>query len=73
MDLKMNKKLKKIYEEFENLLIGHKVKVYLTKDSLMTEKYFKETYMNYNKFKEIKNKHDQMNLVNYFQSFRINI
>ena len=73
MDLKMNKKLKKIYEEFENLLIGHKVKVYLTKDSLMTEKYFKETYMNYNKFKEIKNKHDPMNLVNSFQSFRINI
>ena len=34
---------------------------------------FKKTYNNYNKFKEIKNKHDPLNLINSFQSRRINI
>ena len=39
----------------------------------MSEQYFKKAYNNYNKFKEIKNKHDPLNLINSFQSRRIGI
>ena len=73
VDLKMNKKLNKIHQELEDLLKNHKTKIYLTKDSFMSEQYFKKTYNNYNKFKEIKNKHDPLNLINSSQSRRIGI
>ena len=69
----MNKKLNKIHQELEDLLKNHKTKIYLTKDSFMSEQYFKKTYNNYNKFKEIKNKHDPLNLINSSQSRRIGI
>ena len=39
----------------------------------MSEQYFKKTYSNYSKFKKIKNKYDPLNLINSFQSRRINI
>ena len=73
LDLKMTKKLNEVYQEFEDMLKSHKTKIYLTKDSFMSEQYFKKTYNNYNKFKEIKNKHDPLNLINSFQSRRIGI
>ena len=73
LDLKMTKKLNEVYQEFEDLLKKHKTKIYLTKDSFMSEQYFKKTYNNYNKFKEIKNKHDPLNLINSLQSRRIGI
>ena len=69
----MNKKLNKIHQELEDLLKNYKTKIYLTKDSFMSEQYFKKTYINYNKFKEIKNKHDPLNLINSSQSHRIGI
>ena len=69
----MTKKLNEVYQEFEDLLTKHKTKIYLTKDSFMSEQYFKKTYSNYNKFKKIKNKYDPLNLINSFQSRRINI
>ena len=59
--------------EFEDLLKNYKTKIYLTKDSFMSEQYFKKTYNNYDKFKEIKNKYDPLNLINSFQSRRIGI
>ena len=73
LDLKMSKKLNDVYQDFEDLLKDHKTKIYLTKDSFMSEQYFKKTYNNYNKFKEIKNKYDPLNLINSFQSRRIGI
>jgi len=69
----MNKKLNKVHQELEDLLKNYKTKIYLTKDSFMSEQYFKKTYINYNKFKEIKNKHDPLNLINSSQSNRIGI
>ena len=48
----MTRKLNKVYQEFEALLKNHKTKIYLTKDSFMSEEYFKKTYDNYDKFKE---------------------
>ena len=73
LDLKMSKKFNKIYQEFEDLLKNHKTKIYLTKDSFMSEQYFKKAYNNYDKFKEIKSKYDPLNLINSFQSRRIGI
>ena len=71
LDLKMNKDLKKIYQEFELLLQKYKTKVYLTKDSFMSKKYFKNAYKDLNKFKEIKEKYDPLKLINSFQSQRL--
>ena len=69
----MTKKLNEVYQEFEDLLKKYKTKIYLTKDSFMSEQYFKKTYSNYSKFKKIKNKYDPLNLINSFQSRRIGI
>ena len=66
-----SKDLKKIYQEFELLLQKYKTKVYLTKDSFMSKKYFKNAYKNLNKFKEIKEKYDPLKLINSFQSQRL--
>ena len=73
LDLKMNDNLKSIYEEFELLLTQHKTKVYLTKDSFMSKKYFEDTYKNLNKFKEIKKKYDPLNVIKSFQSKRLGL
>ena len=71
LDLKMNKDLKKIYAEFELLLASYNIKVYLTKDSFMSKKFFENTYKELNKFKEIKNKYDPLDLIKSFQSKRL--
>ena len=73
LDLKMNKNMKNIYHEFELLLEKYKTKVYLTKDSFMSEKYFKDTYKNLNKFKEIKEKYDPLKLIASNQSKRLGL
>ena len=73
LDSKVNNKLKKVYQEFEYLLINHKAKIYLTKDSFISVQYFNKTYGNYSKFRKIKNKYDPLNLINSFQSHRIGI
>ena len=58
---------------FEDLVKNYKVKIYLSKDSFMSEQYFKKTYNNFGKFKEIKNKYDPLNLISSFQSRRIGL
>jgi|TARA_B100001964_G_scaffold52654_1_gene59622 FAD/FMN-containing dehydrogenase len=73
LDLKMNGNLKDVYREFELLLKNYKTKIYLTKDSLMSEQYFKNTYKNFNKFIEIKEKYDPSKLISSFQSRRLGI
>ena len=73
LDLKMNGNLKILYQEFESLLKNNKTKMYLTKDSLMSEQYFKNTYKNFNKFSEIKEKYDPLKLINSFQSQRLGV
>ena len=71
LDLKMNKDLEGIYKEFELLLAQYKTKIYLTKDSFMSKKYFEDTYKELNKFKEIKNRHDPLNIIESIQSKRL--
>jgi len=71
LDLKMNNELQSVYKEFELLLAQYKIKVYLTKDSFMSKKYFESTYKNLNKFREIKKKHDPLNVIKSLQSERL--
>ena len=73
LDLKMNKDLKNIYEEFELLLSKYKTKIYLTKDSFMSKKYFEDTYKDLNKFKEIKKRYDPLNIIKSLQSKRLGL
>ena len=71
LDLKMSKDLKKIYAEFELLLASYNIKVYLTKDSFMSKKFFENTYKELDKYKEIKKKYDPLDLIKSFQSKRL--
>ena len=56
LDLKMNKDLKTIYEEFELMLSKYETKIYMTKDSFMSKKYFENMYKKLNKFRDVKKK-----------------
>jgi decaprenylphospho-beta-D-ribofuranose 2-oxidase len=73
MDIKMNKNLFYIYQEFEELIKDDDVKFYLTKDSLMSKNFFKKSYIELNKFKEIKKKNDPFNLIKSNLSERLDI
>ena len=73
MDMKMNESLFEIYREFEELIKDDDVKVYLTKDSLMSEKFFKKSYLELDNFKEIKKKNDPFNLIKSDLSERLGI
>ena len=73
LDLKMHKDLQSIYQNFEVLLKKYKTKVYLTKDSFMSKKYFKETYKNLDKFVEIKEQYDPLKLIESHQSKRLGL
>ena len=57
-DIKNNTNLKIFYQELEGILIKMNAKIYLTKDALMTEKYFNKTYLNKKKFLQYKKLYD---------------
>ena len=73
MDFRMTNNFKIIYKEFEKLMGGDDIKIYLTKDSLMSENFFKKKYTFYKKFISIKNRYDKKNKINSIQSSRIGI
>ena len=73
MDFRMTKNFEIIYKEFEKLMGGDDIKIYLTKDSLMSENFFKKKYTFYKKFISIKNRYDKKNKINSIQSSRIGI
>ena len=73
MDLKVNDKLLNAYPEFEKILKICNAKVYLTKDSLMTESFFKNSYKFINQFKNIKEKYDPKKIFSSIQSRRLGI
>ncbi len=73
MDLKVNDKLLDLYPEFERILKACNAKIYLTKDSLMTESFFKNSYKYINQFKNIKAKYDPEKVFSSIQSRRLGI
>jgi hypothetical protein len=73
MDFSMSKNFRIIYKEFEKLIGDHNIKIYLTKDLLMTENFFKKNYSLYKRFIYIKNKYDPKKKISSIQSNRIGI
>ena len=72
-DIKNNSNLKSFYHQLEKILIRMNAKIYLTKDSLMTKKYFQKTYPNKNKFKIYKKIYDPKIKFTSYQSKRLDI
>lgn len=73
VDIPNNSKLKNFYKQLEVKLLKIEAKTYLTKDSLMSEKYFKKTYKNYNKFINYKKHIDPKSKFTSYQSLRLGI
>ena len=72
-DIPNNNKLKDFYKQLEIKLLKIDAKTYLTKDSLMSEKYFKKTYKNYKKFINYKRLIDPRSKFISYQSLRLGI
>ena len=72
-DIKNNTNLRTFYDELEVVLIKMNAKIYLTKDSLMTKKYFKKTYLNRKKFLQYKKLYDPNFKFISYQSKRLGI
>ena len=73
LDIKMNKMLPKVYEQLELMLEKYDSKVYLTKDSMMSDSFFHNSYENLIKFKKIKKRYDPKNIFKSLQSNRLGI
>jgi decaprenylphospho-beta-D-ribofuranose 2-oxidase len=72
-DIKANKNLKIFYQELEEILIKMNAKIYLTKDALMSKKYFEKTYINKNKFISYKKIYDPKFKFHSYQSKRLGL
>ena len=72
-DVKNNSNLKNFYTKLEKLLIKMNAKIYLTKDALMTKKYFHQTYLNINRFIKYKKIYDPKLKFTSYQSKRLDI
>ena len=53
LDIPLNNSFSKVYEEFEKKFSNEHIKVYLAKDSFMSQTFFKNTYSKLNNFIEI--------------------
>ena len=72
-DIPNNRNLQNFYKKLEKKLILMNAKIYLTKDSLMTKRYFQKTYPNLNQFLKYKSKFDPKGKFGSFQSARLGI
>ena len=70
MDIKNNKKMRTTFQKLEKFLIKIDSKIYLTKDSLMSQNFFFKSYKNLKLFKNTINK---LNKFESLQSKRLNI
>ena len=53
LDIPLNNNFSKVYEEFEKKFSNEHIKVYLAKDSFMSQTFFKNTYSKLNNFIEL--------------------
>ena len=53
LDIPLNNNFSKVYEEFEKKFSNENIKVYLAKDSFMSQNFFKKTYSKLNNFVEL--------------------
>ncbi len=73
MDIPYKKNIEYKLSELDNLVIKYKGKVYLTKDSLLSEKNFKKMYGKLDEFVNVRKKYKCYNLFKSYQSIRLNL
>ncbi len=73
MDIKITKKFEDFYKNFEKILQKNQIKIYLAKDSFMSDFFFKNSYKKINKFISLKKKIDPLNKISSVQSNRLGI
>ncbi len=72
MDFAINRKTLEMFDAFDKIILEYGGRLYLTKDSRMSNKFFHKTYEDkIDKFKEIKSKVDSNNKFNSLQSKRL--
>ena len=73
LDIPVKENFFEIYQEFERIISNQNVKVYLAKDSFMSENFFKNSYNKITLFKEIKKKIDPESKLESIQSKRLGL
>ena len=73
LDFKNETALFALLEELDQIVMGHYGRLYLAKDARMSEKVFKTSYPNWEKFIAIKRKYDPSNCFASLQSKRLGL
>ena len=73
LDIPLQKDFLKIYREFEKNISNYNVKIYLAKDSFMSEIFFKNSYDKIMVFNEFKKKIDPNSKFKSVQSERLGL
>ena len=73
MDFKRSEKLFPLLEEVDELVLAYEGRQYLAKDARMSERVFKQSYKNWEKFIAVKTKYDPKNVFASQQSKRLGL
>jgi len=73
IDFKYHKDAFQLFNYLDNMIIDMMGKIYLAKDARMSANTFKSTYLNWEKFQEIRAKYCAINTFSSFQSKRIGL
>ena len=73
MDIKIDKKLFKSIEELDKVVANLGGRIYLTKDSLMKEETFKNSYLKWEQFEKIREKYGAVSKFCSDQSLRLGL
>ena len=73
LDIKVDKKIFKSIEELDKIITSLGGRIYLTKDSLMNEKTFKNCYTKWKQFEEIRQKYGAVEKFRSDQSLRLGL
>jgi decaprenylphospho-beta-D-ribofuranose 2-oxidase len=73
MDIKIDKKLFKSIQELDKIVIDLGGRIYLTKDSLMKEETFKNSYLKWEQFEKIREKYGAVSKFRSDQSLRLGL
>ncbi len=73
LDFKISSDIFDILNEFDQIMIKYGGRIYLTKDSRMSESVFKSTYNNWEKFEEVREKYFAIGKFASLQSIRLGL
>jgi len=73
LDFKREKSLFPLLDELDEIVLAHSGRIYLAKDARMSESVFKASYPEWEKFLQLKAKHDPAGVFSSLQSARIGL